>query len=126
MTTAHDIDLRRGYFRIFGLTAHRLLIGFTAAAMNVVTLRYRHLERNLPDPWGTVLREPEPELGAVHREGEALAGHRDLGKLLRRTAPSGPAPSLGLRSQGSDLGQMPEISRQGTDLPGWRTPNPVK
>lgn len=70
------LHLRRGYFRIFGLAAHRLLLGFTLAAMNVVTLRYWHLERDLPDPWGQLLGEPDPPPAASRRRGSRRGASR--------------------------------------------------
>lgn len=48
----------RGYFRVFGLTTHRLLFGITLVAMKMLVLRYWHFERDLPDPWGTFFGEP--------------------------------------------------------------------
>ncbi|MFE3290556.1 hypothetical protein [Rhodococcus sp. NPDC059234] len=71
---SYVLHLRRGYFRIFGLTAHRLLLEFTLAAMNVVTLRSRHLERDLPDPWGQLLGEPDPRHTTSRRRGSRSTG----------------------------------------------------
>ncbi|TQF69217.1 hypothetical protein FK531_10735 [Rhodococcus spelaei] len=55
------LHLRRGYYRVFGLTAHRLLLGFTLAALNLMILRDWGLKCSTLDFWGKLLGEPEPE-----------------------------------------------------------------
>jgi len=55
------LHVRRGHCRVFGLTAHQLLLEFTFAAQNLVTLRDWHLKRGILNSWGKRLGEPKPE-----------------------------------------------------------------
>jgi hypothetical protein len=69
------LHMRRGYFRIFGLTRHRLMLGFALAAMNLMILRDWHLKRDSLDAWGKFLGEPEPPRSPRPRRHHPPIGH---------------------------------------------------
>ncbi|WP_254622646.1 hypothetical protein [Rhodococcus sp. W8901] len=68
------LHVRRGYFRIFGLTGHRLLLGFALAAMNLMILRDWYRERDHIDPWGVLLGEQIPEIPRRPRASRVRGG----------------------------------------------------
>ncbi|AQA25010.1 transposase DDE domain protein [Rhodococcus sp. MTM3W5.2] len=65
------LHVRRGYLRIFGLTRHQLLLGFTLAAMNLMILREGRRKGQGPDLWAELLGEPEPPRQSTQRRRRA-------------------------------------------------------
>jgi hypothetical protein len=57
----HSTGFHRGWVRVFGLTAHKLMLGLTVVA-NILIQRSWHLRRGLPDPWAAPITPlPEPK-----------------------------------------------------------------
>lgn len=76
------LHLRRGYFRIFGLTGHRLLLGFVLAAMNLMILRDWYRQRDRLDPWGVLLGEQVTQI-RCRPHPSRVRGGRSIEKAAR-------------------------------------------
>lgn len=75
---------RRGFFRIFGLTAHRLLVGFTLTAMNLMMLREWYRQRGQVDGSGQLIGEQPPQIPARLCRAPRLR-HRPAATKIRAT-----------------------------------------
>ncbi|WP_246782673.1 hypothetical protein [Rhodococcus maanshanensis] len=69
------LHVHRGYFRGFGISRYTLLLGFTLAALNLLILHDWHFKRELLDPLGRYLGEPEPEHTPQRRLRRIASGH---------------------------------------------------